>query len=391
VKRENVKRFPSSIPNSRRFAARRGTKSRHKIITGRPVDFEGLAGIEVVEIAFRGGIDRLRWQHVALPRVLARLRPDVYHDTKNALPLRCPWPLVVTVHDLAYYRCPATFSFPARVFLRAHTRWAVARADRIIAVSENTRRDIIEIFSCDARRVVAIPNGISERYFEHVPHEDIASVRRRYQLPPRFVLFAGTLQPRKNVLALVRAFRTLVSRESVPHELVLVGRFGWKVGNLRRELAQGHRVRCLGVVTDDELLALYHAAEVFVSPSSYEGFGLTFGEAMACGTPVVTTRVSSLPEVCGSSAAYLETPSEIEIERVLCALLKNDAERIRLAVSGRRQVERFRWDACALRTLDVYEEVLSQASYSGVPDDSEYVTDDRALTNRPAAPSGTAP
>jgi glycosyltransferase involved in cell wall biosynthesis len=288
---------------------------------------------------------------------------DVVHSTTYCAPrLRSPRRrLVVTIHDLSFVTHPE-FHLPANVehCLRG-TRQAIERADALIAVSQSTRRDLIELMHAPAERIVVTPEAAGP---ELAPVDDPAHlerVRRRYRLPDRFVLFVGAMEPRKNLVRLIEAFAMLKPAIRRETWLVVAGAKGWLDESMHarvESLGLGDRVHLAGYIEGGDLAAVYSLATVFAYPSLWEGFGLPVLEAMACGTPVLTSNVSSLPEVAGT-AAVLVSPTDVEaIADGLLRLLEDAALRADLAERGRRQAASFSWERCARETLAVYRSVV---------------------------------
>jgi len=291
--------------------------------------------------------------HVQVPRLLKRLSPEVYHNTKNSLPLsRLPCPAVVTLHDLAYHHFPETFGLCSRLYLKAHHLLAVRRADRIICVSHHARRDVIETLGVLPSRVAVAHNGVAPQFFEPVSPLP-------FDIEHPYVLSVGTIQKRKNLDVLVRAVAKLRETRSKPFTLVIAGRKGWKT----KEFDAACRltpVKHLGFVRDEELPALYAHAAVFVQPSSYEGFGLTAAEAMACGTPVIAADAGSLPEVVGD-AAMLVPPRDVDaLARCLDQALDHLGLVGELSHSGRERARSFTWERSAQKHLEVYGAIATQ-------------------------------
>lgn len=316
---------------------------RVTVLTDRPQHFAA-ATADVVELPMKGGIDRLRWQHVAVPRALREVRPDVYHDTKNALPRRCPVPSVVTVHDLAYFTRPETFGFWSRTFLRRATRDAARRARRIVVPSEATAQDMRAVFPAAANRLEVIPHGI-----DPAPAIDAATraeVRARLGLPEHYVLHVGTIQPRKNVDLVVAAVRELRAR-GLPHQALVVGRRGWLSDAAMREIERDDTALWLEHVSADDLPAVYAEAAAFASPSAYEGFGFAVADALAAGVPTVISDISSLPELCGDAAVRLPELSVTAVTDALSGILTDDATARQLRTRGRERAAEFSWERCA--------------------------------------------
>jgi len=325
---------------------------RLTVLTDRPAKFPGVAAVEV---RGGGGLGRIPWQHVGLPRALRAVRPDLYHDTKNALPCALRVPAVVTVHDLAHLRCPETFGLASRLFLRWSTEDAVRRARIVVVPSESTARDLAELLPTSAGKVRVVPHGIAPP----PPPTEEALARMRARVEGPFVLHVGTIQKRKNVDRLVRAVRQLRA-EGLPHRLVLAGRRGWKSDAAFAEIARDDTALWLGEALADDLAALYALADAFCSPSGYEGFGLTVAEAMASGVPVVASRNSSLPEVVGDAGVLLDALTPDAIAGALRPLLADPEARRRLGDAGKARAATFTWERAAERTVDAYRDALAR-------------------------------
>jgi len=292
----------------------------------------------------------------ALPASLGSL--DLLHAP---LPAAIPPPgpgqrLVVTVHDLAFRSYPRLFPRSWRMLYRLGTRRAARRADAIIVPSRSTARDLVRFDRADPGRIHVVPLAASLPETEVDPDD----VLKRLKVPKPYVLFVGTLEPRKNCVRLVRAYRRSVARAGLPHALVLAGPLGWGTQGLHRELAlQGPgEIHLTGGVGGAELDALYRGADIFVYPSLYEGFGLPPLEAMARGVPTIASATSSLPEVTGDAALAVDPGSVLHLADAIERLLTDRVERERLAAAGRERAAAFTWGRTARMTLDVYESVL---------------------------------
>lgn len=328
---------------------------RVTVLTDRPQDFAG-ANCEAIEVPMRGGLDRLRWQHWALPRAIARVAPDVYHDTKNALPMRLRVPGVVTVHDLAYRAVRETFGFWSRAFLTHATTDAVRRARVVVVPSQATARDV-ERWHPDAQaRLAVVLHGIAPARV--LDDAAIRSARERLALPARYVLHVGTIQARKNVDLVVRAVRALRARHP-DLRVVLVGRRGWLADRAFAEIERDDTAHWLGVVGDDDLAAIYRGAAVFASPSAYEGFGLTVADALAAGVPVVISDVSSLPELCGGAAVRMASLDVDGVAAAIARVLDDPALASRLRRDGPRRASELTWRSSALGHLAAYRRAVA--------------------------------
>lgn len=288
---------------------------------------------------------------------------DIVHSTTFCAPRfhRRRRRLVVTIYDLSFVTHPESH-LPANVehCLRG-TKLAIDRADALIAISEATRRDLIDEMGAPPERIVVTPLASDPRLRRVSDPGRLAAVRRRYELPERFILFLGAMEPRKNLLRLIEAFAALrpaLRRETV---LVVAGAHGWLNDSVRErvgKLGLAESVRFPGYIAGDDVAALYSLATVFAYPSLWEGFGLPVLEAMACGTPVLTSDVSALPEVAGDAALFVP-PTDVEaIADGLTRLLGDAALRADLGARGLRRAAAFSWERCARETLAVYTSVV---------------------------------
>ncbi|MGZ8700718.1 MAG: glycosyltransferase family 4 protein [Gaiellaceae bacterium] len=282
-------------------------------------------GIEPVQLPARSQELRMA---VALPRLLRRLRPDVAHFI-HALPLHCPCPAVVTVQDLSWERDPSVFGFWDLVTFKVFVRRAVRKAERVLAISERTKRDLIELYGTPPEKIVVTPLAPDPAFVPAGEHDS-------------FLLFVSAIEPRKQPLAAIDA------ANAVGRKLVVVG--PPKDEELAAELRRrGADVR--GYVPKEELVRLYQQAACLVFPSRYEGFGLPVVEAMACGTPVVAAPEKAMQEVAGDAAIFTEDLAE-GVRRAL-------ADRARLSAAGLERAKRFSWRETARITADVYRSVLA--------------------------------
>ncbi len=299
---------------------------------------------------------RIVWEQAVAPPVLLRDRPDALLCPLNVAPLLAPCPTVVTVHDLAFLRF--RLHQPAkRLYLAALTRVSVRRAAHVITVSEFTRREVLDLLGVPPAKVTAIPNGRDPR-FQPVDESTLAAFRARMRLPPRFLLFVGTLEPRKNVPTLLRAYARVKERLRLP--LVIGGGKGWlydEIFALVRELSINDEVRFLGFVDRDDLPLLYAAATAFVYPSLYEGFGFPPLEAMASGTPVVVSDAGSLQEVVGDAGMIVPARDVDALAESLVRVTHDDAWRAELRARGLRRARQFCWEDAAAATVDILRQV----------------------------------
>lgn len=283
---------------------------------------------------------------------------DLVHIPHFNAPLLTGTKTVVTVHDLIYLKFPEKYAgflkLKAAEFAIGN---AVKNASRVIAVSENTKKDIIERFPDAEGKVKVIYEAASDRYKKVYSSEKLEEVRKRFGINGRVVLYVGSIKPHKNILTLVKVFKKL-KEWGVPHQLVLAGRWDKKEDYLKNKLSDDH-VRYVGEVSADDLGSLYSLADVLVNLSLYEGFGLTLLEAMQCGVPVVASNVSSIPEVVGN-AAYTLAPGAVEqIADTVYNVLANKELRDGMIKAGYQQAAGFSWEKTAKETLKVYRSVVS--------------------------------
>jgi glycosyltransferase involved in cell wall biosynthesis len=311
-----------------------------------------LAGVQVREIPF----PRL-WTHVRLSWEMLRRPPDLLFVPAHVLPLVRPRRTVVTVHDLGYLYFPEAHTRRQRLELHLSTAWNARVASRVIAISEATRSDLIQHYRISPERIRVVHHGVEPRFR---PTTDGAALAR-YNLPPRYLLYLGTLQPRKNLERLLQAYARLPG-DAPP--LVLAGARGWYFERIAAAIAAlglGERVLLPGYVADEDVPALLTGATALVYPSLYEGFGLPALEAMACGTAVIAARTSSLPEVVGEAGLLVDPLSVEEIAAAMQRLLADAALRADLGRRGRERAALFSWDRCARETLAVIEGVQREA------------------------------
>jgi glycosyltransferase involved in cell wall biosynthesis len=292
---------------------------------------------------------RLR-EHVSLPLKLRRLGAELLHSPHYVRPLFCPVPSVVTIHDCIHLLFPQYL--PNRMaynYARFMMGSAIRNSAIVFTVSEASRGDILRFFpETDPEKVHVVPNAIDAELLRDPGEEERERVRERYQLRSRFVLFAGNVKPHKNLERLIRAFARVRGQEGNEDlRLVLLGDDVSRYGSLRRtadEAGVRQDVRFFGFVPHETLAALYRMATVFAFPSLYEGFGLPPLEAMACGTPVVTSRLSSLPEVVGDGALLVDPYSEDEIAHGIARLLDDQDLRARLVERGLERAASYSWE-----------------------------------------------
>jgi glycosyltransferase involved in cell wall biosynthesis len=297
-------------------------------------------------------------------------QPDLLHVQYTA-PLACPVPVVATVHDVSYLEHPEYFTRERALQLKWTVRRTVQRAAKILTGSESARNSILKVYGELAEdKVVVVPIAASPAFRRISRESAAAAVRDRFSLAAPFLLGVGDLQPRKNQIGLIRAFARLVREfPQFPHNLVLAGKATWfapRVYQAARDSGVADRIRFLGFVSDQELLHLYNACDVFVFPSYYEGFGIPVLEAMACGRAVICSNTSSLPEVADGAALLFDPYSVNEMVRAMADLLLDSELRSRMERLGIQRAAQFSWKRAAQETLDVYYTV-AESTRATVP------------------------
>ena len=312
---------------------------------------------------------RRRWWALGLPLFLRQNSCDIFHGTNYEVPLWNRKRNVLTIHDLSLLLHPEYHE--PRLVRRARRRLPlmIRSAAKIIAVSESMKKEICEHLPIKAERIVVTPEAPREN-FRPVPLAETLATRHRLGIEPDFMLAVGTIEPRKNLLTLVRALDQIVRTTTLRPQLVIAGGEGWLMDELYSFLAgsvSAERVRFIGYTTDDELRALYSSCRISVYPSLYEGFGLPPLEAMACGAPVITSRIPALEETVGKPAVLFDPHDVGDLARNIAELWNDEGKRAELSAAGLRRAAEFSWEKTARLTLDVYREVNAGAALRGRP------------------------
>jgi glycosyltransferase involved in cell wall biosynthesis len=295
------------------------------------------------------------WTHLRLAGAVTADRPDLLWVPAHTLPFAFRGRACVTLHDLGYLHFPAAHPARQRAYLDITTRWSAARAAVVLADSRATADDLVRHYRIPADKIRVVYPGC-----DTPPVGDIGAVRSAYALPERYFLFIGTLQPRKNIAALVAAYRHwCAAHPDDPAGLVLAGGRGWLyTPDWIGDNADG-RITLPGYVDDADKGALYAGALALVFPSLYEGFGFPVLEAMACGTPVIASNTSSLPELAGDAALLVDPGSPHAIADAIHHISSDAGLRASLIEAGHRQAARFTWDAAGAAALDAFQDALT--------------------------------
>jgi glycosyltransferase involved in cell wall biosynthesis len=296
-------------------------------------------------------------RHLQWPAAIRRLQPDAFFGPAGALPLRgVGAPAVITVHDLAIYRNPRWFPGRQPLSIRLVVPRSVLRADVVIAVSENTARDVVDIFGVDRSRIAVVPHGVAPS-FRPMSGEDLAAARARLNLPERFILFVGTIEPRKNLETLLEAWAMMRDRP----DLVVVGSFGWLYEPIRERMGRlGAGLHRIDSIDPGDLPAVYNLARVLAHPAWYEGFGLTPLEAMACGTPVVVSDRSSLPEVVADAGLVVPADQPEAWRKALERVIGDTDVAAGMRRRGILRAAEFSWTRAARLTWQAIDDAIGR-------------------------------
>jgi glycosyltransferase involved in cell wall biosynthesis len=324
------------------------------------IDLSEKKMVEWVVVDERASGSRLIWEQLYFPNLVRNSGIDLLHSLHYTRPIRLPCKSVVTFHDMTFFLYPELHTWAKRLYFPRMMKYSAGKADELITVSDSTRDDLIRILQVDPKKVTTTQLGVNPGYRPIADEQEKKRAAEKYDLPEEFILYVGLIEPRKNLPVLIDAYKQLRSKGS-DYELVLVGRYGWmyeavlkQVRNLNLE----HAVRFLGYVPQEDLPLVYNLASLFVYPTIYEGFGLPVLEAMACGVPVITSDVSSMPDIVGK--AGLLTP--VNDKQALFETMENALTDIDLRKDlinrGQQRAKEFSWSRTAWLTLQVYQKAM---------------------------------
>lgn len=315
-----------------------------------------------VEVVISGCQHRILWTNWYLPPLLQRRKIDVYHGVCNfELPIRKVCRYVVTIHDLVPLFFPELVPKKHLLFFRLFMKRAAHTADLIITDSEHSKKDIIQHLNVPEEKIRVIYLGYQQQYHRIQAQQKISEILARYRICQPYLLFVGVIEPKKNLERLVEAYRLLQKDAAIPKDtqLVIAGGEGWFSERLYQKVKDcklDQHIVFPGYIPDEHLPALYSGAELFVFPSLYEGFGLPVLEAMSYGTPVVTSNVSSLPEIAGDAGFLIDPGEPKAIAQGITTVLSDDLLRRQMREQGYRQAQKFSWVRTAQATYQVYQE-----------------------------------
>jgi glycosyltransferase involved in cell wall biosynthesis len=318
-----------------------------------------ITDLETPMVAKHNSTLRILWEQIVLPIYSRKDRLDLFHYTDHALSLiHRVRPTIITVHDIAYIRFPNLLNKSRRIYKKNILKISIRKADIIVADSHSTKRDIIEYFGVEDEKIKVVHLGVESRFR---PIENVEEYRLRNNLPSKMILNVGTLEPRKNVVTLIKAFKELRGKGFEDYKLVIAGDKGWLYEQIFKEVEHSglkQEILFRGVVSDEDLPMLYNCAGIFVYPSLYEGFGLPPLEAMACGIPVITSNTSSLPEVIGDVGIMVDPTDDKSLSDAMYSVLTDKELWQHMSNNGLQRSKIFTWEKAAKEILEIYDEVL---------------------------------
>jgi glycosyltransferase involved in cell wall biosynthesis len=333
------------------------------VVSNQPIDTEQPLPPHVrVHAGHRFPI-RIGWMQLRAARALEALAPDVAHFTNGMVPAGSAVSTVVTIHDMSLRLYPQCHPIRRLLLNRPLMQVAMRRASAIVTVSHSTRRDLLRLHALSPDRVSVVHEAASPAFRPIRDRVRLDTIRAKYGLPDRFILYVGTIEPRKNLGRLIDAFARARSA-GIPHELVCVGPYGWSSRDLAGRIARlglSSHVHFTGYVPFDDLPVIYNLGEFFVFPSLYEGFGLPVVEAMASGTPVLTANTSSLVEIAGDGAETVDPTNTEALADAIRRLATDEALRRDLAERGWQRSRAFSWSQTAKEMLAVYQRAAGKA------------------------------
>lgn len=305
----------------------------------------------VREIIFKSS-NKMICDHVLAPYYINKLKLDVVWFPKNVIPYFVKAKKIVTIHDLAYF-LPEYNAYPLvdTIYMRIMIKNSCKRADKIIAISENTKKDVIHLFGVPDKKIDVIYEAADEKYRVIKDKKGLERVRKKYNLGREFILFTGGISPRKNLVRLIEAFNQI--SDKIPHDLVLTGGKGWNNSRELELIESNERIKKIGYVSDEDIPYLYNLAEVYVYPSLYEGFGLPVLEAQACSCPLIASKVASIEDIGGKSVLYVNPYDVSDIKAALLKVGLDEDLRNGMAIKGFENVKRFCWNKSGAQLLEI--------------------------------------
>ena len=331
------------------------TVNRYYLFSSQPIDLSEV-NLDTAQLIFSKYTKSTSpiWEQVILPKLLTQNKIDVFHSPNYIAPIFCGIPTVITVHDLSVFLFPELHPFYRRTRHNLLFPSSIKRATRIITVSEQTQRDLSSRFPYTTAKTVTIHNGLPNWF-----HNKTSKMELDFKLPDQYILFVGTLEPRKNLDLMLTAFAQVKKRNHLPHQLLVIGGEGWGKNHIPKKLRDygiHDEVIFTGHLEHQQLPLIYQKAALLVFPSLYEGFGFPPLEAMASGIPVIASNISSIPEVVGTAGILLD-PKKLDVwADTIYNVLTNEQLRHELCSKGFERAKLFSWEISAQKTIEVYHQ-----------------------------------
>lgn len=304
---------------------------------------------------------RILWEQFILPFVLLKNKIDLLHCLHYSRPIFSPCPVIVTIHDMTFFLIPEMHLWIKKIYFRFFIQYSAKNCPYVIAISESTKKDMVNILKIPSEKIVVTILGKSEDFKQIYDHEKFEQIKNKYKLPDQFILFVGLIEPRKNVGLLIQSYLDVVMNLDNNTDLVVAGRWGWesqKITELVESSDFSNRIHFPGYIDQNDLPILFNMAKIFIYPSNYEGFGLPVLEAMACGTPVITTNVSSMPEFVGDSGFLIEPENRNALSNAILTLINNETLQSSLSTKALAQSKKFTWNNTVKQTISLYKKLL---------------------------------
>jgi glycosyltransferase involved in cell wall biosynthesis len=324
----------------------------------------GIEGRKNFQIISLPTINKFTWNFWTLPQYLKKNPLDVYH-TQYILPffISKKIKLITTIHDVSFMAYPEMIKKSDLFFLRTLIPWSLKRADKIIAISEFTKNEIIKYFKTPAEKIEVVYNAVGDNFYQEISEEKLKTVKEKYNLPDKFILYVGTMQPRKNLPVLIEAFASLADRQT--YKLVLAGN---KSGhnfdkNIDANIEKFHlrnEIIFPGFIDEADKPALYKLADIFCFPSLYEGFGIPLLEAMTQGTPVIASNIAPHREIAGQATFFFEPKNSDDLAEKIEKIIKDSILKNQLIEEGKIKILKFSWKNSAEKILAIYQETASE-------------------------------
>lgn len=303
---------------------------------------------------------RIIWEQLTLGKEILKRKIDIFHGPSFVVPFLKSCKNIITIYDLAFLASPESFTIITRLYFKIFLTPSIYLADHIIAISQATKKDIIKYFKINPEKISIVYGALSPSIKKVINKNILQETKKKYNLPDKYILFTGLISPRKNIVRALHAYARI--HIEIPHKFVITGKKGWLYNDVFKtvkKLNLEKKVIFTGYVPDNDLCALYTLSDIFIFPSLYEGFGLPILEAMTCDAPVITSNISSMPEVAGNAALLVNPYNIQEITEAIKKLYTDKKLRQTLIKKGRNQIKKFTWKKSAQETLKIYEKLAS--------------------------------